>query len=74
MDRVTKIPIEEATTPREGARVYKDRYWTVLDECILLYDGFAPQCNPNKDIAELVGKKLYPNSDIRFIETVFLPV
>lgn len=71
MRLLVKVPIKEATTPTDGSRVYANRYWTVMDECILFWRGFAPQCNSNEDIAKKVRDKLYPECDVRFFEVIY---
>ena len=74
----TKIPIEEVLQPpaKEGCfDVLKDRYWGVTnDGCILLYKGYARQCNSSKEIAEKVcGITNHPATSVRFIKTAYLP-
>ena len=71
------IPIEEATTPVDGATVMMNRWWTVYKEGhISVYIGsgkqtsygsyrtYSPQCNSNERIANRRGEK----------EVVFLPI
>lgn len=68
----TKIPIDIATQPFEGAVVYMDRYWIVQDGCILLYKKYSPQCNKDERVVERSLKKLYPGSEVKFLKTVYL--
>ena len=71
------IPIEEATTPVDGATVMMNRWWTVYKEGHTsvnigsgkqTFDGsyrtYTPQCNTNENIANRRGKK----------QAVFLPI
>lgn len=69
---ITKIPIEKAITPFDGAIVIADRWWTVVDECILFYKETRPQCNSHKEVAEHLNKRLYPNAECRFIPVVYV--
>ena len=69
MKHMTKIPIEKATTPFNGAEVLTNRWWSVLDGCIFIYRDVSPQCNSQKEISEMLTKKLFPGG-----ESVFLPV
>lgn len=68
----TRIPVEEAVKPFEGAVVYMNRYWIVQDGNILLYKGRSPQCNHQKVVVEKSLQKLYPNSEVKFLEVVYL--
>lgn len=69
----TKYPINKATKPPPGGLcwVYTDRYWLVVDECILFYRGFSPQCNPDRRLCEL--RKDLAEADIVFLSQVFVP-
>ncbi len=67
-----KIPLEKATTPVDGAEVMANRYWVVVDECILLYRGVAPQCNGNKEVADSIQKKLYPDGKVLHLPVVYV--
>lgn len=71
MSRVTCLPVGKAIKPFDGARVICDRWWIVQDEHLLFFRGFSPQCNAIKEIAERIAKKLYPEADVRFFETVY---
>ena len=59
------IPIEDVTTPIDGATVMMDRWWTTIKEGhISVYIGgskkssmgsyrtYSPQCNMHKEIAD----------------------
>lgn len=72
MKDMTKIPLEVATHPFEGAIVYMNRYWVVLDDSILIYKDFSPQCNRNKRLVEKSLQPLYPGAEVRFLEVVYL--
>ena len=69
---LTKIPIEQATKPFEGAVVYMNRWWIVVDENILLYKKYSPQCNKDRRVVEKGLQKLYPGSEVKFLEVVYL--
>jgi len=65
------IPVEEAIRPKNGATVYTNKYWAVLDGCVLFFRGFAPQCNANKELAEMVVSRLYPDAEIELLDCVY---
>jgi len=65
------IPVEEARRPKNGATVYTDKYWAVQDGCVLFFRGFAPQCNSNKKLAEMVTTKLYPEAKVKFFDCIY---
>ena len=69
---LTRIPVEEAITPRNGMVVMCDRWWIVLDGCLLFFKGFAPQCNAVEKIAKSIRDRLYPDADVRFLPLVFV--
>ncbi len=71
MTRFQKITIEEAIKPKDRARVYINKYWSVVNGCVLFFEGVAPQCNSNKDIAEMVTKKLFPSGQVKFLDIVY---
>lgn len=73
MKRVTKIPLDKVQTPFDGAKVVTKMWWVVLDGCVLLWRGWAMQCNKNREIAAKVGEKLYPGSTVQFIDVAYLP-
>lgn len=68
-----KYPISKATKPPQDGlcRVYSDHYWLVIDECILFYRGFSPQCNSDRRLCELC--KELPDSDVVLLSQVFVP-
>lgn len=78
MGTFIKIPVEEATTPRNGYQCMCDRWWLVEDDCVLGFklhsdkDWPAPQCNDNR---LLVEKALKRNKDqtVVFLPAVFWP-
>lgn len=72
IDKCTRIPIAQATTPFDGARVHAKLWWVVVDECILMYRGRHPQCNANVKIAERIAEKLYPGATVQRIDAVFV--
>ena len=72
LDDCTKLPVSRVTIPFNEARVLTNSYWIVVDECVLMYKGRSPQCNMNKEIAERVRDRLYPDAEVRFIPLVYL--
>lgn len=67
-----KIPlVKAATEPTTGGnyQLITNRYWQVVDSCILLYRGFAPQCNSSKDICERLSGGI---GQVKFLEKVWL--
>lgn len=69
---ITKIPIEKAIIPFDGAKVMTDRYWIIEDESILFWNKYSPQCNSQKEIAESIQKKIYPNGSVRFLPIIYV--
>jgi len=69
---LTKIPIEKAQTPFEGAQVMINRYWVVEDGCILFWNKYSPQCNSNERIAQDIQKRLYPEGSVKFLPVVYV--
>jgi hypothetical protein len=69
---ITKIPIEKAITPFEGAYVMLDRYWVVEDGCILFWNKYSAQCNSQERIAQDIQKRIYPEGSVRFLPIVYV--
>lgn len=72
LDECERIPIDFATREPDRDGSYKlltNRYWQVVDECILLYKGFSPQCNSNKSITDRLSAGV---GETRFIGKVWL--
>jgi len=72
MKDITMVPIAKATAPFDGAMVMANRWWTVIDGCILFYRGDRPQCNSQKEVVQHNNKRLYPNATIEFIPIVYV--
>jgi hypothetical protein len=70
-----KFPISKATEPpQDGACwIYRDRFWLVVDECILFYMGRSPQCNSQESIVARLNLTK-DAGEIRFIPLVFVPM
>lgn len=67
------IPIEEITTPVDGARVYVDHWWSVHPtKGVIFFRQYAPQCNRSEFIARRVGRH-YPWADTVFIPVAYIP-
>lgn len=71
LDKCTKIPVNKAVVPFTGARVWVDCYWIVIEENILFYNKFSPQCNPNKNLTEKLRDNLYPNAEVRHFPLIY---
>ena len=69
---MTRVPIDKAVKPFDGAYVYCDRWWTVENDCILFYRG-SPQCNADRRIAESFRDRMYPGADVRLLPVVYMP-
>lgn len=69
---LTRIPISKATQPFDGALVIANRYWTVVDGCILFYRKKSPQCNSDRRLVEHTNKRLYPTATVEFLPVVFV--
>lgn len=75
------IPIEEATSPKNGECLV-DRWWSVHPEKGVAFyvrlfgpmktDEPSPQCNPNKRVSEHINNKLNPDCEVKQISVVFL--
>jgi len=72
--RMRKVKIEKATTPRTGNfRVFVGWWWVVTpEEEILLYRGVSPQCNESMDLAVRVRDSLYPDCTVRRLPVVYI--
>ena len=72
-----KIPLSEATKPKNGYEVIVDHWWGVVDECLLFYIKHgvnSPQCNIDKRVVESVSKAYkIPNIEVRQVPVVFIP-
>jgi hypothetical protein len=69
------VHVDELVTPREGQVVYLNRWWVVVNDHVLFYNrgsAYAPQCNPDKTVAEYMVKK-YPNASVYQIPVAFVP-
>jgi hypothetical protein len=69
------MPMEEATTPRDGIAMC-NRYWVVhpTDGVVFyrLSKGYrAAQCNHNEEIAKTIRDRIYPGCDVILIPVVF---
>lgn len=68
------VDVETATTPKAGIfRIIVDAWWAVTDEKIMLYRGQLPQCHMDKEMAEQINEKLYPECETRQLPAVYLP-
>lgn len=72
---------ERATTPRDGDTVLADRWWIYVEgKGIFFYRQtprsrhLIPQCNSNKDCAEVVRARLYPWATLKHFPVIYMPV
>jgi len=77
-DRFTRIPVTEVTKIPENGGFYdviKNCWWGIdKNNNILLFQGFARQCNSNESIAKrLIEHEDHPAIKAQLLETVFLP-
>ena len=77
--RMTYIPVERATTPRTGDfRLRVNAWWSVIDhggiDCIMLYAGYAPQCNDSEVVVKSINSKLYPEAKVVQLPVVYIPI
>ena len=73
------VPITVATTPKTGEwRLRVNAWWSVIEhkgqECIMFYNGYAPQCNENKSIVDDISRRLYPEAKVMQIPVVYIPL
>lgn len=77
MGVIRKLPIEVATSPRDG-EVMTDRYWVVDDDGLYWHAlteksrGWSPQCNSDERITVKVLSKMYPDARVEFIPDVYV--
>lgn len=76
MIKIVEIPIEVATTPKDG-EVLVDRWWVLgenNDTILMGVDvaGMYPQCNRDKNTETQMAAKAYPGREIDFMPLVFL--
>ena len=75
LGRCTKVPLSVATKPRSGVfSIDVDLWWVVIDECILMYRGRSPQCNPHKRMVEKLVDRMYPGAEVRQVPVVYIPM
>lgn len=71
MNGTFTIPVDVATVPRDG-EVIIDRWWIVKDEAIIIWGGFSPQCNRNRQIAQSLIPNVHRGAEARLIAAVYL--
>lgn len=72
------LPISEAIKPKSGIfKIHVNDYWSVVEkdgvDCVMLYRGYAPQCNSNIAIVEHIKEKLYPEAKIVQLPIAYMP-
>lgn len=74
MDHITYMPIEQLTTPHNGAEVLTNR-WVVVhpEHGALFYRRWTIQCNSDERITKHLIDKMYPGCEARFFEVVYVP-
>ena len=72
LEQCKRIPLAKATEPPTKSGTYNlivGHYWQVVDDCLLLFRGFAPQCNANESITKRLAGD---TGDVQYIERVWL--
>lgn len=74
--KFSRVSIQEATQPRSGLfKVMCNDWWIVTSNNeILLYKGYSPQCNSNKDIVKSMCERMYPTCSVQQIPVVYLKI
>lgn len=73
--RLSFLSLDAATSPRTGTHdVYRD-YWFIVhpERGIVVFRGFAVQCNANRAIVDSLAASLYPWAEVRQIALVCRP-
>lgn len=71
------LPLDRATTPHEGAKVYVGRWWVhVPGKGLVFYKSgrfLSPQCNPHRaTVADIAGQNC-PGAEVIRVPVVFIP-
>lgn len=71
---ITHLPLDQATKPPTDGHwdVYANRWWCHEPGKGLLFWRKSPQCNPNESIARAVQKSCHPDTELIFVERVYL--
>lgn len=75
MSHFLTVPISEISTPKRGATVYIDMWWSITkDNQVLFYTGGrpgyrAPQCNSERRVME----HILPSMSVAFLPVAFVP-
>ena len=71
---LTYLSLEEAQTPRDGALVMVDRWWSCHPEKgLIFWRRYSPQCNTNERINKKLTAQLYPWAEAQFMHVVYVP-
>ena len=78
-EKIRKIKISEMIHPLDGIQCcHKDDWWVVTPagEIMFYVPGGvnSPQCNANKNVAEMIQRKLYPECEVIQIPFIFIRV
>lgn len=69
------LDLEDACIPKDGFyRVMCDYWWIVTQDNQIMYCSSSAQANTNKSIAEYIKNKMYPNSRLEQLPTVYIPI
>jgi hypothetical protein len=77
------LPESDVLKASGMCNVMRNRYWLVHPERGLIFYPFkkskdikhsSAQCNSSKEVAEHFHKTMYPWAEIKFIETVIVPI
>jgi len=72
-EKFIRVPVESiADVPHQDGyyQCLTNRWWVVVDGCILIYKGFSPQCNETKDIADRMA--VARGGAVEFIKRAFI--
>lgn len=71
------LPFDTATTPRDGAKVFTDRWWAHVPGKGLVFYATgryrSPQCNHNRAIVEDIAGQNCPGVEVIHVPVVFIP-
>lgn len=70
--RLSFVPFDRG--PQNGDIVVAGQWWIVHPERgLVLFSKTSYQCNSQEGLARRLAERLYPWSDVRFVETAFIP-
>lgn len=82
-DKMLYMPLDQIHSAGGIVQHIKNSWWVVDHEKGLLFYArdkrkslarASPQCNSNKECAEAIAQRIWPGMEIRFFESVLVPV